>query len=87
MSVDDVVDILSVHLIGTIMDDESIVVSTNRGEMIAGSRSKSGRTYTYIAQRIAGETTENAYDDYSFSIFKLLKKKDKNVHKVQSQGL
>ncbi|MBO6114789.1 MAG: septum site-determining protein MinD [Lachnospiraceae bacterium] len=87
MSVDDVVDILSVNLIGTIMDDESIVVSTNRGEMIAGSRSKSGRTYTYIAQRIAGETTENAYDDYSFSIFKLLKKKDKNVHKVQSQGL
>ena len=87
MSVDDVVDILSVNLIGTIMDDEAIVISTNRGEMVAGTRTKSGKSYNYIAKRIAGETTENAYEDYSLSIFKLLKKKDKNVHKIQSQGL
>ena len=29
MSVEDVVDILSVHLLGAIYDDENIVISTN----------------------------------------------------------
>ncbi|MBQ9609954.1 MAG: septum site-determining protein MinD [Lachnospiraceae bacterium] len=87
MSVDDVVDILSINLIGTIMDDESIVISTNRGEMIAGNRTKPGKAYIEIAKRIAGEALEDEAYDYSFSILKLLKKKDKNVHKVSSQGL
>lgn len=86
MSVDDVVDILSINLIGTIMDDEGIVVSTNRGEAVAGSGTKSGKAYDNIARRIAGEALSNDTSD-GFSLFKWLKKKDKNVHKVQSQGL
>ena len=36
MSVDDVVDILAVPLIGTIPDDETVVVATNQGEPLAG---------------------------------------------------
>ena len=36
MSVDDVMDILSVPVIGTIPDDEDIVISTNQGEPLAG---------------------------------------------------
>ena len=87
MSVDDVVDILSINLIGTIMDDESIVISTNRGEMIAGNRTKPGKAYIEIAKRIAGEAFEDETYDYGFNILKLLKKKEKNVHKVSSQGL
>lgn len=86
MSVDDVVDILAINLIGTIMDDENIVIATNRGEPIAGTNTKTGKAYDNIARRIAGEAdfkdeTEN------FGILKWLKKKGKNVHKVQSQGL
>ena len=34
MSVDDVVDILAVNLIGTVPDDEQIVISTNQGDPI-----------------------------------------------------
>lgn len=86
MSVDDVVDILSVNLIGTIMDDEGIVISTNRGEPVAGSGTKSGKAYDNIARRIAGEALCNDSSE-SFSLFKWLKKKDKNVHKIQSQEL
>lgn len=35
MSVDDVVDILAVNLLGVIPDDEQIVISTNKGEPLA----------------------------------------------------
>jgi len=87
MSVDDVSDILSVNLIGTIMDDENIVVSSNRGEPVAGSKTRSGKEYDYIAKRIAGQALEQDSEDKSLSLFKWFKKKDKNVHKIQSQGL
>ena len=36
MSVEDVVDILAVPLIGTIPDDETVVIATNQGEPLAG---------------------------------------------------
>ena len=42
MSVDDVTDILAVDLIGTILDDEQIVIATNQGEPLSG-KSFSGR--------------------------------------------
>ena len=86
MSVDDVVDILSINLIGTIYDDEEIVISSNRGEPIAGYNSKSGKAYDYIARRIAGISTSKDKEQ-PFRVFKWLKKKEKNVHKIQSQGL
>ncbi|MBQ9935946.1 MAG: septum site-determining protein MinD [Lachnospiraceae bacterium] len=86
MSVDDVVDILSINLIGTVYDDEEIVISSNRGEPIINSSSKSGKSYDYIARRIAGITTSKDKEQ-PFKIFKWLKKKEKNVHKIQSQGL
>ena len=87
MSVDDVSDILSVNLIGTIMDDENIVISSNRGEPIAGTKTKSGKEYEYIAKRIAGEALDLDNDVKSLNLFKWFKKKDKDVHKIQSQGL
>ena len=86
MSVDDVVDILSINLIGTIYDDENIVISTNRGEMIAGTNSKTGKAYDMIARRISGLASYDE-NESKFTIFKWMKKKDKNVHKIQSQGL
>ena len=86
MSVDDVVDILSINLIGTISDDEAIVISTNRGEPIAGTRSKTGRAYDSIAKCIAGCGLAETEED-TFKLFKWIKKKEKHVHKIQSQGL
>ena len=43
MSVDDVMDILAVSLLGAIPDDESIVISTNQGEPLVGTDTPSGR--------------------------------------------
>lgn len=45
MSVDDVMDILAVSLLGAIPDDESIVISTNQGEPLVGTDTPSGRAY------------------------------------------
>ena len=86
MSVDDVVDILSINLIGTIYDDEDIVISSNRGEPVAGNNTKSGKAYDYIARRIAGMATSKD-KEHGFGLFKWIKKKEKDVHKIQSQGL
>lgn len=85
MSIDDVVDILSINLIGAIYDDEAIVISTNRGIPVSGLRSKSGRAYQEIARNIVGQGQEEKEETYK--IFKWIKKKDKHVHKIQSQGL
>ena len=55
MSVDDVMDILAVPLLGAIPDDESIVVSTNQGEPLVGMGSMAGQAYLNICRRIMGE--------------------------------
>ena len=55
MSVDDVMDILSVPVIGTVPDDEDIVISTNQGEPLAGDSSLAGTAYMNICKRILGE--------------------------------
>ena len=56
MSVEDVLDILVVNLLGAIPDDENIVIAANHGEPVIGSDSLSGLAYMNIARRIAGET-------------------------------
>ena len=55
MSSDDVVEILAVDLLGIVPDDESIVVSTNQGEPLVGSKSLAGQAYENICHRIMGE--------------------------------
>ena len=55
LGVQDVLDILAVDLAGVIPDDESIVVSSNRGEPLTlGSNSKAGQAYKNIAKRLCG---------------------------------
>jgi septum site-determining protein MinD len=56
MSVEDVIDILAVDLIGAVPDEESVVVAANHGEPVTGSDTLSGQAYMNIARRIAGET-------------------------------
>ena len=55
MSSDDVVEILAVDLLGVVPDDENIVVSTNQGEPLVGSKSLAGQAYANICRRIMGE--------------------------------
>ncbi|MBQ8185126.1 MAG: septum site-determining protein MinD [Lachnospiraceae bacterium] len=55
MSIDDVVDILAINLIGAVPDDENIVVSTNQGEPLVGDASQAGIAYMNICKRVTGE--------------------------------
>ncbi len=56
MSVEDVLDILAVHLLGAVPDEEHVVVAANHGEYVVGSDTLSGQAYMNIARRITGET-------------------------------
>lgn len=55
MSIEDVVDILAINLIGAVPDDENIVISTNQGEPLVGSDTLAGQAYMNICKRILGE--------------------------------
>lgn len=56
MDIDDVLEILAIRLMGVIPDDETIVVSTNRGEpAVLQSGSKAGEAYRNIVRRMLGE--------------------------------
>ncbi len=56
MSVEDVVDILSINLLGIIPEDTEIITSTNKGEPIVhDEKAKAGQAYMNIARRIIGE--------------------------------
>ena len=55
MKVEDVCDILAVNLLGSVPDDEHIVISTNQGEPLVGTDCLAGRAYANISRRILGE--------------------------------
>ena len=69
MSVDDVIEILAIELIGVVPDDENVVISTNTGDPIVlkFENSLAGRAYLNIAKRIMGEEVEylNLYEQRS----------------------
>lgn len=56
MSVEDVMEILAVNLLGAIPDEESIVIAANHGEPVVGSDTLAGQAYLNIARRLMGET-------------------------------
>ncbi len=59
MNVDDIVDILAIDLLGIIPDDESIVISTNKGEpVVAEEKPLAAKAYRNICNRIAGKEVE-----------------------------
>lgn len=56
MDVDDVLDILSIKLLGIIPEDKDIIVSTNKGEpIVTMENSLAGQAYRNIARRVSGE--------------------------------
>ena len=78
MSIEDVVEILAVDLIGAVPDDESIVISTNNGEPLVGSDTLAGQAYLNICKRILGEDVPLLDLDQKKGFFrKLFGKKNK----------
>jgi len=56
MDIDDILEILSIELLGIIPDDEKIIISTNKGEpVVMDEKSRAGQEYRNIARRILGE--------------------------------
>ena len=57
LSVEDVTDILALPLLGIVLEDEEVIVSTNRGEplTLSGSNAPAARCYSNIARRLGGE--------------------------------
>ena len=69
MSVDDVVDIISIPLIGVVPDDENVVIATNQGEPLVGNHTLAGRAYRNICQRILGQETPYLLPEPTFSFW------------------
>lgn len=55
MTMEDVTDILAIDILGIVPDDESIVISSNKGEpAVTDNSSLAGQAYRNIVQRILG---------------------------------
>lgn len=80
LSLDDVSEILAIDILGVVPDDESIVISTNRGEpCVLDENSKAGQAYRNISKRLTGENVElmDLYENETFfnKILKMFKTK------------
>ena len=56
MTIEDMLDVLAVDLLGVVPEDERIVVSTNRGDpAVLDNDSRAGSAFRNIARRVMGE--------------------------------
>jgi septum site-determining protein MinD len=75
MDKQDILEILAIDLLGLVPDDESIIVSTNKGEpAILDSKSLAGQAYKNISKRILGEEVPMLVLDEEANIFSKIKK-------------
>ncbi|NMC78986.1 MAG: septum site-determining protein MinD [Chloroflexi bacterium] len=52
----DVLDLLAIELIGIVPEDQSVIVSTNRGQpIVLDPKSRAGLAFQHIARRLKGE--------------------------------
>ena len=59
MDVEDILDLLSIDLIGVVPEDENIITQTNKGEpAVSNKKAPSGKAYIEISRRILGENVE-----------------------------
>ena len=76
MDVDDIVDLLSIELVGVVPDDEYIIMHTNKGEpVVTNKKSPSGRAYIEISRRILGENVEITIPTAKRGLFSWFRKK------------
>lgn len=75
MALEDVTEILAIDVLGVVPDDESIVVSTNRGEpCVVDMNSRAGLAFRNITRRILGETVPLMDLDADAGLMSKLKK-------------
>jgi septum site-determining protein MinD len=56
LSVEDVLELLAVELIGMVPDDENVILSTNRGvPVVLDGKSRAGQAFRNIARRLNGD--------------------------------
>jgi septum site-determining protein MinD len=56
LSVEDVLDLLAIDLIGIVPEDENVIVASNKGQPLAlDSKSRAGQAFQNIARRLMGE--------------------------------
>jgi septum site-determining protein MinD len=56
LSVEDVLDLLAIDLIGIVPEDENVIVASNKGQPLAlEDKSKAGQAFQHIARRLLGE--------------------------------
>jgi septum site-determining protein MinD len=56
LSVEDVLDLLAIQLVGIVPEDENVIVASNRGTPMAfDNKSKAGQAFHNIARRLMGE--------------------------------
>ncbi|HLR40296.1 MAG TPA: septum site-determining protein MinD [Virgibacillus sp.] len=74
LDVDDIVQILSIDLIGIVVDDDEVIKASNHGEPVAiHPNFKSSIAYRNIARRILGETVPLQSLEEEKSIFQKMK--------------
>jgi septum site-determining protein MinD len=83
LNTDDVIDVLAINLIGIVPDDESIIVSTNRGRpAVLENGSLAGEAFKNIARRLIGEQVPflnlNEPDSFMKRLSKLFKMSGRN---------
>ena len=69
MSASDVIDILSIPLIGIVPDDENVVIATNQGEPLVGNNTLAGKAYQNICCRVTGKEVPILEFEKSFSFW------------------
>ncbi|MFC1975195.1 septum site-determining protein MinD [Chloroflexota bacterium] len=75
LATDDVIDILAVNLIGVVLEDETIITSTNTGRpVVMENHSHAGQAFRNIAQRLMGEDVPLMEFDQSGSFKKWVSK-------------
>lgn len=75
LEIDEVVQILSIDLIGIVLDDDEVIKASNNGEPVAmQSKPKSSISYRNIARRILGENVPLQSLDEEDGLFKKMKK-------------
>ena len=85
LDVQDIIETLSVKLIGVVPDDKNVTISTNKGEpIVLEENSYAGQAFKNIARRIVGEevpfmdlSTEN--EGFFNAIKKFFKKSRTNI--------
>ncbi|GKX65119.1 septum site-determining protein MinD [Inconstantimicrobium mannanitabidum] len=81
LGTDDIIETLSVKLLGVVPDDKNITVSTNKGEpIVLNSDSLSGKAFMNIAKRLIGEEVplldlSSGSEGFFNSLKKLFKRK------------